>query len=208
MLRVGLTGGLASGKSTVARMLEQHAIPVLDADQVARQLLNPGTPTYQEVVRVFGPEILTTGEPRVIDRSKLAAIAFDEARPRVSELNSIVHPAVIAEEERWIAQLGKQHPNAIAVVEAALLFEAGSEKRFDKMIVITAPEEVRVQRFAERAGTSKAKEEARRRIAVQMPEAEKTARADYVLENGGSIAELSTRVDELLASLRRDAAAS
>lgn len=205
MLRVGLTGGLASGKSTVAHSLEGHGIPVLDADLIARKLLDAGTPTYEQVVRVFGAEILSGGAGSSIDRKRLAAIAFDPVNPRVAELNAVVHPAVIEQQELWMEGLARDNPESIAVVEAALIYEAGSDRRFDKMIVVTAPEGQRAKRFSERTGCSEA--EARQRIAAQMSDEEKAHRADYVIENSGTIDELLAKADELAVWLRRDAAA-
>src|SRR5437764_15441366 len=130
MLRVGLTGGLASGKTTVAKMMEAHGAYVVEADIIAHDLMNPGEPTYDEVVKRFGQSIVNKNDMGSIDRAKLGAIAFGEGR--ITELNEIIHPGVIRRQEEWMAEIGKKDPMSIAVVEAALILEAGVNGRFDK----------------------------------------------------------------------------
>ena len=126
MLRVGLTGGVACGKSMVARMFADLGARITDADTIAHELYRPGQDVYQELVKRFGPEIVKPdGE---IDRARLAAVAFDGGR--VEELNKIVHPAVIRQQERWMREIGAKDPYAVAMVEAALIFEAGAQGTF------------------------------------------------------------------------------
>ena len=131
MLRVGLTGGIACGKSTVAQMLVKRGAYFLPADSLAHQLYAPGEPTYDKVISQFGREILK--DDGTINRSRLANLVFPD---RIQELNAIVHPAVIEAQTRWMAEVERDHPNGIAVVEAALLIEAGAAKDFDKIIVV------------------------------------------------------------------------
>jgi dephospho-CoA kinase len=221
VLRVGLTGGLASGKTTVARMFEERGIPVLYADLLAHELMQPGMPVYEEIVRVFGAEILSGDLGTPIDRARLAAKAFAPGVSRIHELNAIVHPAVIRVEGEWMEQIEARDPNGIAVVEAALIYEAGSDKRFDKMIVVVAPEPQKIERYAERVVRAfeashgvlppeerelrlqAKREDAKQRIASQIPDDVKRARADYVIENSGSTAELEAEVDSVVACLRQ-----
>jgi dephospho-CoA kinase len=213
MLRVGLTGGLASGKSTAARMLQEHGFHVLDADLVARRLLEPGTATYTAVVEAFGSHILSSGAGSAIDRAKLAALAFADDAPRVAELNAIVHPAVISEQTQWMDGIATRDPHGIAVVEAALILEAGAARDFDRILLVTAPEELRIERFAQRAVPAgvaeremlleKARAEARKRIAVQIPESKKVALSDYVAENATTVEALKEEIDAIVCELRR-----
>ena len=152
MLRVGLTGGVACGKSTVARMFADLGAHVTDADSIAHELYRPGQDVYQELVKRFGPEIVKpSGE---LDRAKLAAAAFDGGR--VEELNKIVHPAVIRRQEQWMREIGAKDPDAVAIVEAALIFEAGAKERFDKIIVVTCRPAQKSARFAQRTGMAEA----------------------------------------------------
>ncbi|MEO8724512.1 MAG: dephospho-CoA kinase [Acidobacteriaceae bacterium] len=203
-----MTGGLASGKSTVARLFGEHGMHVLSADMLAHELMMPGGVVYEEVVRVFGRDILAGGEGSAFDRAKLAAKAFDAHVPRIAELNAIVHPAVLREQERWMEEIADADPQGIAVVEAALLYEAGAESQFDKTVVVVAPEELRIERYAARVTGDHGEElqaaraDAARRIAVQMPDAEKRRRADLVIENSGSLAELAAAAEKVTLELR------
>ena len=142
MLKVGLTGGIASGKSTVGTMFVKLGAQIIQADEIAHELMRPGEPVYAEVVREFGTQVLN--EDKTINRKRLAEAAFNGAR--VKELNRIVHPAVIKRQEDWMEEVGRRDSHAIAIVEAALIIEAGAAKRFDRLIVVTAETEQRVQR--------------------------------------------------------------
>jgi dephospho-CoA kinase len=204
VLKVGLTGGIAAGKSAVGEMLAALGAHVIQADRIAHQLMQPGEPVYQEVVRHFGPEILDpSGE---VNRARLAEKAFG-ADSRVRELNQIVHPAVIRRQEEWMEQVGQSDPRAIAVVEAALLLEAGAGKRFDRLIVVTCEPEQRFQRWAQRLQVDEetARREVTRRMAAQLPDEEKIKAADYVVDNSGSLDETRRRVREIYTRLKKEA---
>jgi dephospho-CoA kinase len=201
MLRVGLTGGIASGKSTVARMLAARGAQVLDADSVVHALMQPGKPVYHEVVKHFGREIVN--QDGSINRKALAHAVFPSGR--VAELNAIVHPAVIKHQDDWMAEIEGGDPQAIVVVEAALILEAGVQGHFDKIIVLTCPIKKRVERFAQRFGLSieAAHAEVERRSSAQMPDEAKVKFADYVIDNSDGLAGLENRVDQIFSELRR-----
>src|ERR1017187_2485970 len=216
LIKLGLTGGIASGKSAVGEMFVKLGAHLIQADAIAHWLMEPGRPVYEEVVRRFGPTILNPD--RTINRPKLAEAAFgtpfgatsDAATqgastpPRVQELNAIVHPAVIAHENEWMDEIGARDPNAIAIVEAALIFEAGTADRFDHLIVVTCHSEQRVQRLARRLGISEdsARSEVTRRMAAQMPDAEKVKAADFVIDNSGSLESTAQQVRSVFSALR------
>jgi len=199
-LRVGLTGGVSCGKTTVAQMLAQRGAYVVLADEVAHQLMRPGEPVYYEVVRHFGPDVV--GIDGAIDRKKLAEAAFGAGR--IQELNQIVHPAVVARQDAWMKEMAVRDPQAITVVEAALMLEAGVGKRFDKLVVVTCTLPQKIERFARRHNLdlAAAEHEVKRRMAAQLPEDEKVRVADYVIDNSGSLAGLEAKVDALMAELR------
>jgi dephospho-CoA kinase len=199
VLRVGLTGGIACGKSTVAEMLVRRGAHYLSADTLAHELYLPGAVAYDEVVRRFGREILN--EDGSVNRAMLAKAVFPD---RVAELNAVVHPAVIEAQNRWMSDVERAHPHGIAVVEAALLLEAGAEKAFDKVIVVTCPLDQKVARYRQRTGMSPetARAEVERRSAAQMSDDEKARRADYVIENSSSIAQLEEQVEKVWRDLQ------
>jgi dephospho-CoA kinase len=199
MLRVGLTGGIACGKSTVGQMLRQRGAHYLSADELAHQLYAPGATAYEGVVRAFGGEILK--HDGTIDRKKLAGLAFPN---RIEELNAIVHPAVVRSQNKWMSDIEHDDPNGIAVVEAALLLEAGAKKDFDRVIVVTCDAACKARRYAHRTGLplESARAEVERRSAAQFSDEEKARRADYVIENSGNIGELEPKVEQLWAQLR------
>jgi dephospho-CoA kinase len=194
MLRVGLTGGIACGKSTVGEMLVRRGAHLLQADLLAHQLYAPEGALYDEVVRHFGREILD--QDGTINRASLARVAFPN---RIGELNAIVHPAVIKAQNHWMSDIARKNPHGIAVVEAALLIEAGVAKDFDKIIVVTCDFEHRVERYAERARISLAAalSEVERRSAAQLPDEEKIRHADYVVENSGAVEDTERQVEEI-----------
>jgi len=167
--------------------------------------MQPGHAVYDEVVRRFGREILNPDG--TINRPKLAEAAFGTpggVAPRVQELNEIVHPAVIAHENQWMEEIGELNPNAIAIVEAALILEAKAAGRFDRLIVVTCHPEQRVQRFAKRMGISEeaARAEVTRRMAAQIPDEEKIKAADFVIDNSGSLEAAEEQVKQVFAVLR------
>ena len=199
MLKVGLTGGVACGKSTVAKMFADLGAQVVDADSIAHELYRPGQEVYQELVKRFGREIVKPdGE---IDRARLAAAAFDGGR--VEDLNKIVHPAVIRQQDRWIRELAARDPHAVAVVEAALIFEAGVKDHFDKIMVVSCKPVQKVTRFAERTGrnVADARADVDRRTKAQIPDEEKARRADFVIDNSGSVEETRHQVERIYAEL-------
>jgi dephospho-CoA kinase len=179
MLRAGLTGDLGSGKSTVARMLAERGAVVLSSDEMGRTLMQPGQPAYTQIVEAFGREVVA--EDGTLDRKKLAALAFDASQPRIEELNAIIHPAVIDAQAEQLEELAKTSPEAIVVVESALIFSTQYDRgnwreRFDCVLVVDAPEEVKIARFVDRIAAGRAltteeregfEADARRRLQVQ-----------------------------------------
>jgi dephospho-CoA kinase len=219
MLRVGLTGGLGSGKSTVARLFAQGGVHIIEADSIGRELTQPGQSVYREILAHFrqysdAPALVLTDG--TIDRAALAKYVFSTGR--IDELSHIVHPAVVAEQERRMEAIFSDDPSAIAMVESALIFEVsrsgtspGLHRRFDKLVLVTAPEEVRLARYiirvsADRTMSAEQKvaleEDGRKRIAQQMKDEEKAPLCDFVIENSGTIAGIDARVQEVLAQLQ------
>jgi dephospho-CoA kinase len=207
MLKLGLTGGIAAGKSAVGEMLVALGAHLIQADAVSHQLMQPGEPVYQEIVRAFGPGILNPDG--TVNRACLAEAAFGSpGQPsRIQELNKIVHPAVVRKQEEWMESLGRRDPKAIAVVEAALILEAGAAKQFDRLLVVTCRPEQRVERWATRTKVDleTARREVSRRMAAQLPDEEKIKAADYVIDNSGSLDETKARVSALYPKLRAEA---
>lgn len=205
MLRVGLTGGVACGKSTVGAMLAQRGAHFLQADTLAHQLYLPGTPVYEALVRAFGSDIVRSDG--LINRAALANKAFPD---RIAELNAIVHPAVIDAQNRWLAEREVEDPHGIAVLEAALLIEAGAAKDFDKVVVVTCPFERKVEHYAHRAGVSLdvARREVERRSAAQFSDEEKARQADFVIDNSGTLEDLERQVERVWGELKKQLAIS
>ncbi len=180
MLKVGLTGGIASGKSFVGEALAGYGCLLIQADELGHEALTPGGEAYEPVVREFGSEILT-GDG-AIDRRKLAARVFGDP-DRLARLNALVHPAVFRREDRLVGAFAARNPGGIAVVEAAILIETGSYTRFDKLILVTCTEEQQVERALRREGAQES--DIRARISRQMPLAEKRKYADFVIDTSG-----------------------
>lgn len=199
MLRVGLTGGIASGKTTVAAMFRARGARVLEADRIAHRLMAPGQPAYNEIVTAFGREILSADG--TIDRKRLGAIVFADAARR-EQLNRIVHPRVIAEQENELARIAREQPGAVAIVEAALLIEAGYHKQLDKLVVTWCRPEQQLERLQAK-GLSR--EDAERRIAAQLPAEEKRRLADYVIDCSGALAETERQVERVWQALQQAA---
>ncbi len=208
MLRVALTGGLGAGKSTAGRMFAALGAHVLSSDEIGRELMQPGQPVYAAIVQHFGSGVELPGGG--LDRAALARLAFIDGR--AEELNTIVHPAVIERQAEIIADIAREDPAAAVMVESALVFETlhggtgGWSQRFDKVVLVTAPEEVKIARFVDRAAKgaqlsdeqrATLEDEARSRLAQQIPDEKKAALSDYVLTNGGPQTELEWQVDQL-----------
>ena len=208
MLRVALTGGLGSGKSTVAEIFRSLGAEVMEADAVARAMMEPGQAVYAQIVHAFGPDIVRADG--TLDRPKLARVAFAEGRS--GELNAIVHPPVIAEQKRWMETLEKEKPGAVAIYETALLFEVG---RFDRRILVTAREPLRIARYVARlagpnpntATRAALEQEARQRIAAQLPEEEKMRLSDTIIRNDASLDDVKRQTESVYRELCALAAA-
>ncbi len=225
MLRVGLTGGLGSGKSTVAAMLRELGAQVIEADALGREVMEPGHEVYDQIVARFGHEVVNPDGH--LNRARLADLAF--RHDRLQELNAIVHPPVIEAQRRWMDEVFASDPAAVAVLESALIFEVARDalargdrdsvladwrRRIDRVIVVTAPDELKIARYAARVAPNSAGEiatdpdaieaDARNRLAHQVPDAEKAAQADYVLDNSGDIAALRSQVEALWPRLQAE----
>ncbi len=214
MLRVGLTGGLGSGKSTVAAFFRECGVHVLEADGIARSMMQPGQDVYRSIVETFGPSVVRPDA--TLDRARLAALAF--ANGRLAQLNRIVHPPVIAEQERQTDRIFALDPFAVAMVESALIFEAeaggsapGWRRRFDRIVLVTAPDDLKIERFlarilppdADPARRAAAERDARRRLAAQIPDSVKIPQCDFILDNSGSLASARSQARTIAAELLR-----
>ncbi len=227
MLRVGLTGGLGSGKSTAAKMFAALGAHVLQSDAIGRELMEPGQVVYAGIVAHFGEGVVMADGS--LDRRALARIAFADGR--VEELNAIVHPAVIARQMELSEEIFARDPRAVVMVESALIFETNYSEtnhaatssgevarwssRFDRIILVTAPEEMKIARFVTRSGAgeemtstrrAELEAEARRRLAQQISDERKSSLCDYVLNNSGALTELEWQVDQLWPILQAAAA--
>lgn len=197
MLRVGLTGGLATGKTFVGRALANLGCHLLQADELGHAALEPGGGAYQGAIEAFGREILDDGGR--IDRRRLGLRVF--ASPEdLARLNALVHPVVIAQQQTWFEELERRDPRAIGVVEAAILIETGSYRRFSKLILTVCEPDQQIERAMKRDGLSR--EEVLRRLDRQMPLDEKRRYADYVIDTSGDKAGTLDQVARLYASLR------
>lgn len=213
MLRAGLTGGLGSGKTMVAAMFRSLGVYVIEADAVGRDLMSPGHSVYDEIIRHFGPQVICPDGS--LDRRHLADLAFRQNR--LDELNRIVHPPVIAAQRQWAEAIFAGDPNAVAMVESALIFEAdrqgsapGWRQRFDRLILVTAPIELRVARYVDRMASlpgapsrAELEADARRRIAAQIPDDEKIPLSDFVICNDGPIQTTRLQVERVHSELVR-----
>ena len=209
MLRVGLTGELGSGKSTVAQMLAQHGAIVLSSDEMGRAMMQPGHNAFEQILARFGPSILNPDG--TLNRSALAKLAFDPQHPRIEELNAIIHPAVLAEQAERVAELTRTHPHGIVVVESALIFSTkhapgrGWADRFDCIVLVSAPDDLKIDRFVQRSASGAAnestlREQARRRIEAQRAPLPAGIRV-FTVPNAGPLSDLATRVSVLWSDL-------
>ena len=205
MLKVGLTGGIATGKSLVSGMFRELGVHTIDADQIAHELMNPGEKVYDEVVRRFGKEVLN--DDGTVNRNRLAELAFDQKRPRIYELNSIIHPGVIERYEAWMDDIGRREPDAIVMLEAALLLEAGLRRRFDRVIVVSCKPQQRIDRWESRlkVDAETARREVTRRMMAQAPDEAKIQAADYVIDNSGSVEDTRKQVQKIYEALASQA---
>lgn len=212
MLRVGLTGGLGSGKSTVAAIFREHGATVLEADAIARELMQPGGAAYLPIVEKFGSGVVRADGS--LDRVRLAELAFSEGH--LAELNRIVHPPTIAEQERRMREIFARDPKAVVLVESALIFEAdaggsapGWRQRFDRIILVTLPDELKIERFLARVlppgagpeNRAPLERDARARLAAQIPDSTKAPFCDYIIDNSGTLAATRGQVERVAREL-------
>jgi len=201
MLRVGLTGSIAVGKSFVSALLAELGCHVLDADRTAREVVEAGTPGLDAVVRAFGQEVLKADGS--LDRAALGAIIFGDEKRRAL-LNSILHPYIIAAQDEQLRRWEQEDPRGIAVVDAALMIESGGYRRFDKLVVVHCNTEVQIERLMSRNDLSR--EEAEARISAQMPQEEKKRYADFLIDTTEGFEPTRLRTIEVYEALRELAA--
>ena len=197
MLKVGLTGSIAVGKSFVCECFRELGCHVLDADRTAREVVEPGTVGLRQVVEQFGDSILD--QAGSLDRKKLAGIVF-KSNDKRQLLNSIIHPLVIESQNTWLAARESEDPSGIAIVDAALMIESGGYRRFDKLIVVWCQPDIQLSRLINRDGLSRS--EAEDRIAAQMAQDEKKSYADYLIDTSNSFEDTSRQVAETFSSLK------
>ena len=200
ILRTGLTGGIGSGKSTIARFFAALGCVTVDADQIVARLYQPGEAGHEALVRTYGAGILL--EDGTVDRRKLAGIAF-ASEESAKALNALIHPIVVAEEVDWMAAEEQRAGDRIVVIEATLLIEAGGKERYDRIVVVDVDPETQLARAVARGMT---REEAARRIAHQMPREERLRYADYVIDNSGDLQAAEAETTRVYQALQRDLA--
>jgi dephospho-CoA kinase len=198
MLIVGLTGGVASGKTAVSQILKEEGAYIIDADQIARELVQPHKPAWNELIRAFGKEILQ--EDGTIHRKKLAEKIFADLKQR-KLLNQILHPQIKQEMDRRTREIGQKDPEAIVVIDAPLLVELGAHRKVDKLIVVTSTPVQQTERLKERDGRSP--EEAQGILSSQMPVEEKAKLADFIIRNEGSLEETKKRAKKVFKELKK-----
>ena len=197
MLLVGLTGGIATGKSLVSEILRGLGTYIIDADKIAREVVEPQKPAWLEIVEFFGKDIIN--KDRTINRKRLGEIVFNDPLKK-RKLEEIVHPRVIEEENRMLKEYLKIKPDGIVIIDAALLIEAGSHKRVDKLIVVYADKETQTKRLMERDGLSRP--DAEKKIASQLPLDKKVKMADFVIDNSKGIEETQRQTIDIFNKLR------
>ena len=201
MLLVGLTGNIASGKSTVAQLLSEHGATIIDADVLARRAVEKGSPVYDAIVKRWGTSVLTPDGQ--LDRSALRRLVFRDAK-ELEALNEMVHPEVERQRKARIAE-AKTRGDRMVVCDIPLLFEKKMVDRFDKIVLVDAARPLRLERLVKERGLRET--EAMDMIAAQMPAELKRARADYVIDNGGTLSDLTRKVDDVWAELQKAASA-
>ena len=202
MLRVGLTGGIATGKSTAGQMFVELGCHLIDSDRITHQLFEPGQSVHEAVVEEFGKRIVLPDG--TIDRKVLGKIVFKEDPEARLKLNRLVHPAVIQRQQEWLNEMQQKDPDGVAIVDAALMIEVGTYKNYDKVIVVTCSPEIQKRRLLERSALKE--DEVDARIRSQMPMSEKVKCADFVIDNSGDLADTRRQVTEINARLRESAA--
>ena len=200
MLLIGLTGGVATGKSTVAKLLKTCGAVIIDADALAREVVQPGKPAWRDIVRLYGEQVLKPD--RTLNRPALAHIVFRDSR-KLGALSAIIHPRVAREQARLTRDIGRRDPDAIVMYDVPLLFEAGVDKRVDRIVVVAADRETQITRLQRRDHLTRA--EALRRIRSQLPLATKIKQADYVIDGTLPLSQLKRTVKDLYAWLRCEA---
>ena len=198
MLKVGLTGGIASGKSAVLKHFQRSGAAAIDADEIARECVVPGEPAHQEIVETFGEEYLLDDE--ALDRKKLGALVFSDP-DKLAQLNRILHPRVLERESHLLEKMAAQEkPPEVVVVDAALMIEAGSYRRYDALVITYCPPAIQLSRLMQRDDLDRS--EAQARIDGQMPTYEKIQYADFVIVTSGTLAETETQVRRVFARLQ------
>jgi dephospho-CoA kinase len=192
MLKVGLTGGIASGKTTVCQSFARLGAKVFDVDQVARQVVQPGHSAWRKLQQVFGPDFFCSDGS--LDRNRMRSAIFADPEQR-HRLNEIVHPEVTREIHRRAEQLAKSEPDAVLVVDAPLLIEVGAREQFDRVVVVYVDENTQVERLVQRDTISA--EEARQALKAQIALQEKASQADYIIDNSGTLEETQTQVEKV-----------
>ena len=200
MIKVGLTGGLASGKSFIGAELERLGAHVLEADKLGHAILMPDGEAYADVVKLFGNEILSADN--TIDRKKVGAIVFSDPE-KLKQLNALVHPHVFNRQRQFFAEIEARDPDAVAVVEAAIMVESGSYKNYDRLILAACPRDVQIARFVEREKSTV--EEAESRLDKQVPLEDKRGYADFVIDTAGSRSQTLAQVEDVYRKLRGEA---
>lgn len=200
MLKVGLTGGLASGKTFVADVLAELGCRVIHADRLGHEVIEPDGEAYADVVREFGQEIV--GTDGRIDRRRLGNLVFPDPQ-RLEVLNSLVHPHVFRRQQQFFERIAREDPRVIAVVEAAIMIESGSYKRYDRLVVAVCPVEAQIERYRRRENATE--QEARDRLARQMPLEDKRKYADYVIDTSGTTLETGEQARRVYQELRKQA---
>ena len=204
MLRVGLTGGIGCGKTTVAAMMADLGCHVLNADRMAHALIAPGEPAYDEIRREYGANVVAADGS--IDRARLAAVVFADPK-RLAALNAIVHPGVLRELDRELERLSRSDPRGVAVVEAALLIEARYHERLDRLVLVTCTREQQIERLTNAAfGRGMSREQAEQRISAQMPLEEKRNLPHDEIDCSGSLDQTREQVKKLVEKLKHAAA--
>jgi dephospho-CoA kinase len=195
MLRVALTGGLCSGKSTVAHLFADLGAPTINADAIGHRLLEPGQAGYEAVRRAFGNDVIDASG--AIDRARLGNLVFSDEHAR-RKLNAVLHPLIISEIDQQLADL-ERHDEPLAIVEAALFVEEGLHRRFNRLIVVTAEPEQKIARFQARTGGTR--EQAEARMAAQLSDEEKAQLADFVIDNSADVETTRAQVESIYGDL-------